>query len=373
MSALSESQLPLVSRRSSINLFHWALLVVTLIPYVALAAQFAGVSGATLTVVIIGFIATGHVPATAYLLTDPDIRNYIRKYQGRMIYFCVAIVLLNFIVFGLLAENVGGGAPVIVYFFMLYYTLWQTWHFAKQNLGVFSFSCICSKRKPGLKIERWAVLGGGIAGVIGVYQAAGEGLKVYYPSENLSYMDFLFSQLWYLGLFILVLSIFLAVYSLWIRRKELKPVNVLLLLSSTAFFTPYFFTGDALLAFASFTWAHGLQYILILWVHSVSRRDVEGVSSAGFKWRWAYVAGAALFFMLCSLFVRDLIVWSTQFGTATAALLNIQANYPLILNLVVATLTSITMIHFIWDARLWRLSEHEPRAWVRKQFGFLFE
>lgn len=360
-------------RPSAAHIFHWALLVSTLLPYLVLGLQFMGYGGAGLAAGIIAFVATGHVPATFYLLTDTHIRQYVYNNRGTMVYFCLALLALNFIVFCFLAANVGGSAPIIVYAFMLFYIIWQTWHFAKQNWGVFSFSCICAGRKPATIWERRAIFGGGIAGVLGVYQAAGTGLKVYYSGAETGFIDASFAALWYVGFVLLVASFAMALFAIWQRRAEASGLNTALLLVSTVFFVPYFFIGDALLAFVSFTWAHGLQYLLFLLVHSMSRNDLDTSRSSRGTQRILKVCSVLLFFAFCGWFVRDLIVWSTQFGTATAALLSIQANYPLILNMVVAFLTGITMVHFVWDARIWRLGDVEPRKWVRKRFAFIFD
>ncbi|MGD9616898.1 MAG: hypothetical protein AB7H90_20170 [Alphaproteobacteria bacterium] len=359
-------------RQRAVHAFHGGLLFVTVIPYFILGLQFAGYGGAELATAMIAFFATGHVPATFYLLTDRRIRRFVIDNRRAMIYLCIAIMVVTFGVFGFLAANVGGGAPIIVFFFMLFYTLWQTWHFAKQNWGVFAFSCICERRMPALKSEKWAIFGGGIAGLLGVYQAAGTGLKTYYTGNETSWADASFGALWYLGLVILAASMALAVLSLWLRRAEQTALNSAMLLVSTAFFLPYYFTGDFLVAFVSFTWAHGLQYLLFLLGHAVNRRDAGAKTAPASLRRWGHILGIILYFALCGFLVRDLIVWATQFGTATAALLNVQANYSMILNMVVAFLTGITMVHFVWDARIWRLRHPESRAWMRERFSFLF-
>jgi uncharacterized integral membrane protein len=358
-------------RQAAIHAFHWALLLATIIPYFVLGLQFAGYSGAGLAAAIVAFFATGHVPATFYLLTDGRIRRFVIDNRRTMIYFCAVIMAITFGVFGFLAANVGGAAPIVVFAFMLLYTLWQTWHFAKQNWGVFAFSCICGHRSPALKTEKWAIFGGGIAGLLGVYQAAITGLKAYYAGNAVAWVDASFGFLWYVGLIVLAASIYLAILSLWLRRTEQTALNGAMLLVSTIFFLPYYFVGDALVAFVSFTWAHGLQYLLFLLGHAINRRDVAATARTSLR-RGAYIVGIILYFAFCGFVVRDLIVWTTQFGTATAALLNVQADYPMILNMVVAFLTGITMVHFIWDARIWRLRHPETRAWVRDRFSFLF-
>lgn len=223
-----------------------------------------------------------------------------------------------------------------------------------------------------MKTERLAILGGGIAGLLGVYQAAGKSLKTYYSGSEVALVDASFSALWYVGLTILAASALLAIYSIIVRRNEISGVNTALLIMSTIFFAPYFFIGDALLAFASFTWAHGLQYNLFLLVHAMSRQDTLKPTKK-ISARLPIILCTIMFFAFCGYFVKNLIVWATQFGTLTAALMNIQANYPMILNMVVAFLTGITMVHFVWDSKIWRLRDPEPRQWVRERYGFLFK
>lgn len=355
-----------IESRSSVAGFHWSLLLTTLAPYVVLLAQYLGVSGAGVTLAIIAFVATAHVPATFYLLTDGAIREFVLTRKGSMIYGCLAIMAVTYIVFLSFAANVGGGAPIVVYWFMLAYTLWQTWHFGKQNIGVFAFSCICDRRGPASKVERAAITAGTVAGLIGVYQAVGSDLhKSYYPGGDVGWVHSTFNGLWYLGVILICIALVMAIKAL--TEQRLSPLNAMLLVSSALFFVPYFFVGDALLAFASFTWAHGLQYILFLGAHAAARSDRSQPSS-----RWVWIAGFAAFVALCGWFVRDLIVWMTSAGTATAAFLQVQANYPMLLNFVIATLTGLTMVHFVWDARIWRMRDPEPRKWMRERFAFLF-
>lgn len=134
--------------------FHLTLLVAAVVPYLLLSLQYAGATGVAVALAVVGFFATGRVPATLYLLRDPDVRNRIKGDRWFMIWLPVGVMIATFAAFILLAQNVGGSAPLAVYALMLGYTLWQTWHFAKQNIGVYSFSCIAAKRGPMSLNER---------------------------------------------------------------------------------------------------------------------------------------------------------------------------------------------------------------------------
>ena len=366
------------------NGFHLSLLLATMVPYVLLALVYFGYSGFAYVLGILAFFATGHVPATLLLLRDRNIREFFVRNTTTMIWVPVLIMVLTFYVFIVFPQNVGGSAPHMVFWFMLAYTLWQTWHFAKQNYGVFSFSCIASRRAPPSIWEKRIIFAGGIAGLLGVYQAVGTGLQTaYYPSGDFGLLDTVFMVFRYTGIALLC-ACTAGIVLLLVQAPRMRSVqNVLLLLTTSLFFVPYFFVGDELLAFASFTWAHGLQYLVFLMFHAVGMRlektgmnpldDLRSNAMKASPQTWLVIFFAVAFFAFCGWLVRDLIVWATSFVTFTAMFIHVQANYPLTLNVVVAFLTGITMVHFVWDSRLWRFREPDRRKWMAENYRFLFE
>jgi len=106
-----------------------------------------------------------------------------------------------------------------------------------------------------------------------------------------------------------------------------------------AFYLPALLVTNIDYAFWSYAIAHGLQYLLMV-----------GIVSAGAPRRWlslpVFVAGAIL---------------------GGWAMKHMLGNHALLLCGIF-----LTWVHFVLDAKLWRMSEPAARQFLRQRFRFIF-
>jgi len=241
--------------------------------------------------------------------------------------------------------------PAVLAFF-----LYQTWHFGAQNIGVAAFISLADRGKPLTRMEKVTIKMGIVVGMFGVLRVMAPTYMIgeqYMPigSTAVRLMEFSY-DVGALAAIPLTAGAFWLAVRAWCRKQYL--FGIAIFLSVTYLFTMYL-TRDYLLGFISFTTAHGLQYLIFLFTHSVNRRKQDLVASYS---PIAIIAAPAA--LLVAMVIGSLI-FNNAPAIATTKLPSIG----------VAIVLSITLVHFWLDLFLWRMRNKERANWIRARFGFV--
>lgn len=324
--------------------FQAALLLATLVPFVAVALPRVPFVIAALT--LLATVSGTHVMATIYLYLSRGSFSGVTN-AGTTIFLSPAFAIAAvFIV--LLA------APLTVTMaFMLVYIHFGVWHFGRQNLGVMAFSARISGRRPLSRFERFTIMTAVVAGVFGAYSAFAPALLLspaFFPFDVGRVEPFM-SRAWYIGAAIYVCLVPIAGVGLWLRRNEYDLASLTSYLASVGFFLPLYLSRDPLIAVASWTTAHGLQYLVFLGSHAAGRA------------RWTLVGLLPIVLFLCCA-GAGYGIW-----TASAGFRSLES--PFVAKLAIATTIALTLAHYWVDMFIWRFSSLERRRWLTSSYAFL--
>jgi len=324
-----------------------ALLLVTWIPiafFVAVAALGTPRGGLGTTRSVLIFLGLVHVPMTLVLYLDKDFLALVRANKTRYIYVPIALILASGVIF-----TVGG--TVLQAAATLLLVAWQAHHYGRQNIGVYAFGSMARGWRPR-PAERRALELTTICAVCGTFKVLGV--------EAAPSLQGLFDLLFRAGFLAFVGVVLFGVYRYLTNRGDFPPSKALFFFTLLLFFLPLFASSGLDGAFQSYATAHGIQYILLVAVLSVSvgaREGHRGVS----KGMFALATGLVLF-GLAGARAADLKVIDWVGSTPLVArTIDFAAGIAL----------GTTIAHFVIDAGAWRLSQPSTRAYMTKRFGFL--
>lgn len=301
--------------------FDWAIVAVTAGPFLFFLTQHALGLNLTAIAAVAFFLGTPHVLATFGLYLDRDIRSL--SLTDRIRYVIVPVLAIPLTVLAFLF--VDGTAAIVV---LTGFLLWQTHHFTKQNLGMFSF-WTRARGLPGMAPrERSLILGTTLIGGLGILRATGLA-----PDLNRS--------LRIVGLLALTAGV-LWVTTHWQGHRSLA------LLVALVFYSPLLvFDTNLLTAAFAYQAAHGAQYYLM----------VGTVMHAG---RPSPPSLLSVTTVLAALFVGAILITAATSGWAFD---DHRWLYGVGKGIVAA--------HFVADAQLWRLRDPAIRTIMKARFSFL--
>jgi hypothetical protein len=326
---------PVAGTTDERRLFLIALAAVSLLPVLSLTvARVTALPGLSDFNFGIAFLATGfHVALTSFFYVDPELRELRRAHPARFVWVPVALCVGTAVVL----VSFGSALPWV----LIGYFAWQLYHFQRQNVGVLAFVSSSLKVARPTRLEHIAVELAAYAGVLGFLALDGVEQRTVGDFSGTLYSMGLVAQLF-------AASLALAGGLLRIRREGWSwfvPWHFL----CTIFFAGTFLVHDGGFAFATYAYAHGLQYVIFMYLLSFSRgRRLPRLSP--FALTLAGVAGAILLAVISN---RVLFNWTRD------------AVFGVYLGLV--------MSHFVVDAIVWRLSEPTQRSYVRRSFAFVWE
>jgi len=312
-----------------------ALLIVTLLPLLGLPllAQLQLPFHQSLVIGLAVFLGgVGHVASTMYFYADRDARSLMRGMKARFVLLPLAGVLFTIaaVVFG---RRLGAADDQVLAIFFVH-LVWLYYHYQKQNWGLLAFAAAGSGvRLPRatMKLLMLPPLAGGLATFP---QLLADGLAL--PTVPLA--------AWLPQLRLLAWGVYgaavLACAVLALRHRALfaRPWVAAFAGAGLLFFLPALLIGNLDYAFWSYALAHGFQYLLMVGLVSRGARAPLGA--------------------LAALVAATLIGgWVLHHLGGTQALF-------------VAGI-GLTWVHFLLDARLWRMSEPGPRAFLRARLGHL--
>jgi len=312
--------------------------VLAVIAYYGNASTYVGMA-------LLGAVASTHVIATGYLLTDADVRSFMTAHPAKMIAVPAALAA----VFGVALSMPGTMFFVLI---VLAVFLYQTWHFGAQNIGVSSFVSFCERGRPLDILEKRAIRAGIVCGMFGILYAMPPTFG--YTAEQMPVPQWLREILMWAHVLGKIAAALIAGLALLLAGRSLRkggPMTALVLFTSICFFFPMYLSNDFLFAIGMFSTAHGLQYIVFLGAHSASGSSFNKGMKLGFLVAPMVLAGIML---LAHLFRPSLIAVSHE-------------NLPLLGSILMG---SLTLTHFWVDQHLWRMKERG--AWLKKRYAFIF-
>lgn len=274
----------------------------------------------------------GHVAASFFFYTEPRARAFMLGPER--LRFLVAPLI---VVFGSAATLYFASGAVLSYFVLTFW-IWQTHHYTRQNHGILAFASAAFGLRPS-QAERNAVALTGMAGVLAM-------IRVVTPWEATFLADFG----WHLhttaiGVYLCGVGCYLA--SLRRAEAQRSPLRAAILMLLVVFYLPLFFFRDAISAVFAYAIAHGLQYLVFMYVVASTPRERRRIALAS---------------VIALTLAGGLILKATElsggiFGSYNAA--------------VFGAGLGVVMWHFLLDAGIWRLSEPFPRRYMSERFGFL--
>jgi hypothetical protein len=219
------------------------------------------------------------------------------------------------------------------------YFAWQTYHYQKQNYGIFSFIAAGTDRIRPTLLERAILQLSVFLGILGL-------LKTYNLAKNtalLRFSDSIYETAAYAFWIIPVLLLAAAAFSPALRRN---PLRMIFLALGGFFYLPIFLFTNPVAAVSGYAAGHGLQYLVFMYFVGASKpdRDLRIIILAAV----ALVAGTVLALM------SDTTLWGQP------------------AKIVFGCYLGLVMSHFVIDAGIWKLREAFPRRYMSNAFNFVF-
>lgn len=324
--------------RSRWSLFIGLIAVTTITPYLVMPAAVYYGSDATALVLmasLLNFVGGhAHVSTTAFFYSDREMRGHFLAHRMRYLFIPVILIAITGLAYMLMPEP--QARYILLFFFM-----WQTHHYQRQNVGVLSFFAAGTDRIPLSRLERLALEVAAIAQMLGL-------IKVYSLSrgtvfEPFTEQIFQVAQYVYLCVPVLVVAAFLATPAIIANR--LRSIG---LVAFSAFYLPGFIFSDPAAATLGYALGHGLQYLVFMYFVGASRPSrvvaLATILIAG-------VCGGFLLTYMVDHAVHTYWLDRLVFGMALG----------------------VVMSHFIIDAGVWKLRQPFQRQYMKRAFSFVFE
>jgi hypothetical protein len=302
--------------------------------------------GLTQIKVVLLFLGGAHVQATLFFYWDREFRGIIREKRSRYIYIPLILILGSGLIFVIANQ-------VIQTFLFLGYWAWQTYHYGRQNVGIYSFASIAQNiRVP--KSERLALELATYCGILGTLKVLGTGVVP-------GYLEPAVESLYLAGFYGLIAVCIFGTVAFLRNAGRSRLVRGLFFFTLLIFFLPLYLSDNLLISFSSYAIAHGFQYLVFMTFVSLNAREKD----TGFARRSLIALGAVtlvigfICYRLADLRGYELISQHRYLAT--------------LLDFLVGAVFGGTLAHFVIDAGAWRLRSAAPRAYMAKRFGFIFE
>lgn len=292
------------------------------------------------------FLGGVHVPATLLLYTDRKFLALAREDTSRYVWVPLALMVASGCIF-----TVGG--PTLQLLAYLVFWAWQTHHYGRQNVGVYSFAALAGGWRP-LPAERRALDLAAVCAVLGTFKILAREIA---PEALKGFFDILsgFGALAFAGVVIFSVSVYLE------HRRDFTLDRTVCFFTLVLFFLPLFLSHDINVAFFSYAIAHGTQYLTFMAMLSL---DLGREGRRAVSRRMIVVAGSLVLLGVAGAWAADL---------KALALVDSSVILTGVLDFLAGITVGTTIAHFVVDAGAWRLSRPSARRYVTERFGFLFE
>jgi hypothetical protein len=370
------------------------LVLATVIPFFAGGLTLFKIIGVAWILAFIAFLAQVHVPMTVYLLSDRDIGVQMVRRWATLTGGCTLLIAASMFIFTAFSAKLGSQHSEILYAFAFAGVVWQHWHFGKQNLGVLALARIATKTGSVARFERYTIVAGAICGMVAAYLIVGKAFQqLYSPNSDLSSfqstMEVVSAQFRWIQYALAAVAVAYTIYNF----RRFTPATAVLYLLGVCFFLPQFLAVDMpqyLLAFTSNVFAHGAQYMVILFYHALGSIDLihraDGskpvstpiLTSADYAlvarrmMRFLRLISPLLFFALALAFAMSKGNYFEVIWRVTNRGMHMHLGAPTVDALAGGLVWGTLLCHFWLDSFFWRLKEKVPREWIKSRYAFLF-
>jgi hypothetical protein len=336
----SESGLALVNDKGAIARgFFSCLALLTIVPLAGfpltsvLAEPHATIISPQVMLVIVTLAGSMHVAASSFFYADQDFRPLIAENRPRFLW-SIALVPVTLLAFGVYGGMVLG--PWAAFLVFAFHGAWLFHHYQRQNFGLISLASTNAGLGRVPSDVNVLLNLSAAAGIVSALRIRGflPGDADQIVGANL--------HAWLLAIAVAIYAVSLALLvRAMIRHPSLRsdPWVTGGLLVGWAFFLPTLAVPTMAAGFLPLATAHGLQYMLMMTV--LSGRSQRGV--VGFAMMMALALG---------------IGWG----------LDAMRDLPPLF-----FMTGLVQVHFLIDAKLWRLREPLQRSIISHRFDFLFK
>lgn len=297
------------------------------------------------------FVGGLHVASTLILYLDKEFLRLVRAEPGRYIYLPIAFILASGTIFTFASPASQLGAYVLFWG-------WQTYHYGRQNVGVYSFASIARGWRPH-PLERRALQLTVACAICGTFKITSQFLD---RDAAPGVLHAIFDTLYRLGALGFVGVVVFSLYAFFKRGNEISVGKAVCFFTLVLFFGPMFLSHNVDVAFFSYAIAHGTQYLVFMAALSFglgARDGRRGVSSA--------MIAVAAFMLVIG------IVGASATQLKSLAVVTTTPAAPALLDFLAGISLGLTVSHFVIDAGAWRLSRPSVRQYVTRRFAFLFE
>lgn len=294
---------------------------------------------------VLVFLGAAHVPATLLFYRDPRFRQGLAENKTLFYIIPAILTVAGALVFALSPFLLQG-------IFLCGYWCWQSYHYGKQNIGVYAFTSVATTGKSTDPQSKLLFVLLAWVSIFGTLKVLGKSAM---PQEYFPIFDTMhqIGMVLYLGLVAYSVLLFLR------NRMNLFSANGVMYFTLVAFFGPLYFTETIEGAFLSYAIAHGIQYLVFMAIiASGTEKDGQASLWLNIAWFVAIVVGVGL------IFVMPNRLSGSEFYTGEMARFTI--------DLAVGAVLGATMAHFLIDAYTWKLSNPTSRTYILQRFKFLF-
>jgi len=343
--------------------FIMLLLLATAIPFFAgplLHTVYSGSEAAQQLFYLVLMIGGYHQVASVYLYFDSDAKKIINQHKWYF-YFWPLMIASSIMLFYLL-DNLW-----LESYLLQIYAMLTIYHYQKQNIGVYSLLVPTLGKGRMTPIERGLIMGGAIVGMLvftwplkrTLFQ--GTILSTYKDSVT----NFSLLLLCSLTLFTIY---YVSKNYLFIQSSQRQYSRAALLLALVTFFWPMFIIEDKQTAFFMYATAHGLQYYVFIAIAALNGDKVQKLLKA------EHIKGILFRYYNLILFVTltalSAYLWKQLYLVNPPAIFNYSETE--VKRAIFGLASSISLIHYWIDGRIWKIRHADSREFMRSKFMFLF-
>jgi hypothetical protein len=312
------------------------------------------------------FFAQGHVGMTYLMYLDRTFHSVVRERKLRFVIMPIAIFLL--------VPALMMSSQILFMTGSIIVIGWNIWHFNKQNLGVCSLISIAEGVPTLTSFDKYLVNAACLIAIAAHYPVALSG----YFGET--WIQPLLASIGSFAIYPFLAVVTLGVFHMIANHRRYTALKasfyfLALTMFGMVFIGRLYYPGNPTIVSMAYAAAHGVQYILIMYLITISaglagqlvieRQLGERLPQAKVNLKGAVAA------IMASI---ALLAWGTYAVASNFWVSSQGATFGMPVTKLIASLVIAGLfVHYVIDAGAFRLSRKEAREWMRGRIGFLMK